>query len=293
MKAAHSAAALGSILFALASPPTAAEAPAAPAAKAEDSRPHWDKDVQVLEPKAVAILKAASARLASARTLSFTAVIADEAQSRLGPPLLYASRSDVVLQRPDRLRIITTGAAPRSDLYLNGTKLSAYVPADGLLAQASVPPTIDGALEAAHHLAHVYFPFTDLIVADPYGDLAPDLRLAFYIGKSEAIGGVATDMVAYATDEVFIQAWIGIDDKLPRRLRAIYMTDGGNLRHEMELSNWKINPQLPASAFALPAAARNAKAIPFARPGASAPAAAKAGAPAAPAPTNAAPAPQK
>ncbi len=258
-------------------PPTV---PAPLAAKPEATRRHWAKEVQVLEPKAVEILKAASARLAAARTLSFTAVIADEAPSRLGPPLLYASRSEVALQRPDRLRVVTSGAGPRSDVYVNGTKLSAYVPAEGLLAQAAVPPTLDGALEAADHIGHIYFPFADLIVADPYADLAPDLRLAFYIGKSEAVGGVATDMVAYATDDVFIQAWIGVDDKLPRRLRAIYLMDGGSLRHEMELSSWKINPQLPASTFALPAAARNAKPIAFGRPGLSA-----VTAPAKPAPT--------
>jgi hypothetical protein len=243
----------------------AADEPAVAATPAP-TRHRWAPEAQVLEPKAIEILKAASARLGGARTLSFTAVIADEAPSRLGPPLLYASRSDVVLQRPDRLRVVTTGAGPRSDLLINGTELSAFAPTEGLLAQAKVPPTIDGALEAAHRLAHIYFPFTDIVVADPYGDLAPDLRLAFYIGRTQAVGGVETDMIAYATDEVFIQAWIGVEDRLPRRFRAIYLMDGGNLRHEMELSGWRVDPTLPASTFTLPAAARKAKPIPFERP---------------------------
>lgn len=245
----------------------AAESPAA-AANVAPSGHHWAPEAQVLEPKALEILKATSRRLAAARTLAFTAVIADEAPSRLGPPLLYASRSDVSLQRPDRLRIVSSGAGPRSEILVNGTELSAWAPAEGLLAQAKVPPTIDGALEAAHRLAHVYFPFSDVVVADPYGDLAPDLRLAFYIGRSGAVGGVETDMIAYATDEVFIQAWIGVEDRLPRRFRAIYLMDGGNLRHEMELSGWKVDPRLPAATFTLPPAARKARAIPFERPAA-------------------------
>lgn len=243
----------------------AADEPAV-AANPAPTRHRWAPEAQVLEPKAIEILKATSARLAGARTLSFTAVIADEAPSRLGPPLLYASRSDVVLQRPDRLRVVTTGAGPRSDLLVNGTELSAFAPAEGLLARAKVPPTIDGALEAAHRLAQIYYPFADIVVADPYGDLAPDLRLAFYIGRTQAVGGVETDMIAYATDEVFIQAWIGVEDRLPRRFRAIYLMDGGNLRHEMELSGWRVDPKLPASTFTLPAAARTAKPIPFERP---------------------------
>jgi hypothetical protein len=226
----------------------------------------WAPEAQVLEPRAVEILKATSKRLAAARTLAFTAVIADEAPSRLGPPLLYASRADVALQRPDRIRIVSTGAGPRSEIYVNGTELSAWSPAEGLIARAQIPPGIDAALEAAHRIAHVYFPFADIVVADPYGDLAPDLRLAFYIGRTGAVGGVETDMIAYATDEVFVQAWIGVEDRLPRRLRAIYLMDGGNLRHEMELSGWKVDPKFPPSTFALPAEARKAKSIPFERP---------------------------
>jgi len=246
-------------------PARAADAPAVEG-KAAPPGHRWAPEAKVLEPRAVAILKAASARLASARTLGFTAIIADEAPSRLGPPLLYASRADVALQRPDRIRIVSSGAGPRSEIFVNGTELSAWSPAEGLIARAQVPPSIDGALEAAHRIAHVYFPFADLVVADPWGDLAPDLRLAFHVGRTGAVGGVETDIVAYATDEVFVQAWIGVEDRLPRRLRAIYLMDGGNLRHEMELSGWKVDPTFPASTFTLPAEALKAKAIPFERP---------------------------
>ena len=249
----------------IALPARAADAPAAPGT-AGPAGHHWAPEAQVLEPKAVAILKAASERLASARTLAFTAIIADEAPSRLGPPLLYASRADVALKRPDRIRIVSSGAGPRSEILMNGAELSAWSPAEGLVARAQVPPSIEGALEAAHRMAHVYFPFADLVVADPYGDLARDLRLAFFIGRTHSVGGVETDMIAYATDEVFVQAWIGVEDRLPRRFRAIYLMDGGNLRHEMELSGWKIDPKLPSSTFTLPAAARKAKVIPFERP---------------------------
>jgi hypothetical protein len=186
-------------------PALAADEPI-PAGKAAQAGHRWAPEAQVLEPKAVAILKATSARLAAARTLAFTAVIADESPSRFGPPLLYPSRADVALQRPDRIRILSSRAGPRSEIFVNGTELSAWSPAEGLIARAQVPPSIDGALEAAHRIAHVYFPFADIVVADPYGDLAPHLRLAFHIGRTRAVGDVETDMIAYATDEVFVQA---------------------------------------------------------------------------------------
>ena len=66
--------------------------------------------------------------------------------------------------------------------------------------------------------------------------------MAFYIGQSKVIGGITTDMVAFVNDNVLVQIWIGADDKLPRMLRAIYRDDPQHLRHQMELSNWKLEP---------------------------------------------------
>src|SRR6266496_6838057 len=70
-----------------------------------------------LEPRAIALLKAASDRLAAARSLSFTAVEIFEHPSRHGHPLAYATKSDVTLQRPDRLRVIISGDGPASEFY--------------------------------------------------------------------------------------------------------------------------------------------------------------------------------
>src|ERR1700676_2833499 len=80
-------------------------------------------------------------------------------------------------------------------------------------------------LEEADHSAAIYFPFSDVIVTDPYKDLSEGLRVAFYIGQSVVVGGTTTDMVAYANDNVFLQIWIGADDHLPRMLRAVFRDD--------------------------------------------------------------------
>src|SRR5208337_1338564 len=48
-----------------------------------------------LEPKALAILKASSERLAAAHTMSFTAVETYESPSRQGYPLVFANKFEV------------------------------------------------------------------------------------------------------------------------------------------------------------------------------------------------------
>jgi len=219
----------------------------------------------VLEPKAIDVLEASSRRLAAARTMSFTAVSSYESPSRPGPPLLYTTRSTVILQRPDKLRVVTPGDGPASEFYYNGKTMVAFSPAENLVAVAEAPPTIDAALEAAYHTAAIYFPFTDAMVADPYGDIAKNLELAFYIGQSHVIGGTKTDMVAYASHGVFVQIWIGAEDKLPRMARAVFRNDPLRLRHQVEFSEWQLDRAVPAGTFASSRAA-TAKRIPFAHP---------------------------
>ena len=76
---------------------------------------------------------------------------------------------------------------------------------------------------------------------------------------------MTTDMVAIANKDVFLQIWIGASDKLPRRIRAVYAADPLRLRHQMDLTDWTLNPDAPAGAFDSQAA-RAARRIPFQRP---------------------------
>jgi hypothetical protein len=197
--------------------------------------------------------------------MRFTAVVTYESPSRLGTPLAYTTRSEVTLQRPDKLRVITPGDGPASAFYYDGKTMVAFAPAENLVAVAEAPPTIDAALQVAYDAAAIYFPFTDVIVADPYKAIADGLILAFYIGPSSVVGGTTTDMVAYANNEVFVQMWIGTEDKLPRMLRAVYRADQAHLRHQLELSNWQLDPAVPADAFATTSAG-SATPMPFAHP---------------------------
>jgi hypothetical protein len=192
-------------------------------------------------------------------------VVTYESPCRFGTPLAYTTKSDVTLQRPDKLRVITSADGPASEFYYNGKTMVAFAPAENLVAVAGAPPTIDAALKSAYDSAAIYYPFTDVIVADPYKDMSDGLILAFYIGQSKVVGGTTTDMVAYANNDVFVQIWIGAEDKLPRMVRAVYRDDEARLRHQLEFSNWQLDLSVPADAFAS-ASAGSAKPMPFAHP---------------------------
>jgi hypothetical protein len=218
-----------------------------------------------LEPKAIAILKAMGDRLVAARSLSFTAISTYESPSVIGPPIVYTTRSEVTLQRPDRLQVITLGDGPASEFYFDGKAIAAFSPAENLVAIAEAPATLDEALALAYNSAAIYFPFTDVIVSDPYKDIAEGLKVAFVVGQSKVVGGTTTDIIVAANDKVFAQIWIGAEDKLPRMIRAVYRDDPSRLRHQVEFLNWQLNPSIAADTFT-PARIKKARPIPFARP---------------------------
>lgn len=249
------------LLLLVAAVPAVAKDAAKPPAKA----PEAPTVVPVVEPKALDILKAMSAKLAAARTLRFTAVSSWESPSLPGPALLYFTKSDVALRRPDRLRIVSPGDGAPFEFYYDGKTMTAYAPAEDLVAVADAPPTVDAMLQAAFRSAAIYFPFTDVLVADPYADLSQGLTWAFVVGQSQVVGGVTTDIVAIANDDVFVQLWIGAEDRLPRLGRAVFRRDPSRLRQEVAFSDWRLEGAVADDAFTS-AKAASAKRIAFARP---------------------------
>ena len=255
-----------------------------PAAKAKAKVP------LLIEQRAIDLIKATSTRLASAKGVGFTAIVDIEYPSKLGPPLAFPVRYDVAMQRPDKLRVLQSGAGPANEFYYDGKAILAYAPEANVVAVADAPPTLEAALKFAYDKAAIYYPFTDLLLPDPYAAMTDKVLHAFYIGASGAVGGVPTEAVAWATNDVFIQMWVGTEDKLPRRIRAMFASDPLKLRHDMQLSNWQIEVNHAADTFASQKA-QSAQRITFGKPVAVAPppgtkAAPKAAKPAKPAPSQ-------
>lgn len=229
------------------------------------SHPAPPPEHPAIEPAALESLKAASNRLAAAKALSFTAVTTYEHPARTGQPLYYTTRSEVVFQRPNKLRVITPGDGSPSEFYYDGKVIAAYAPAVDLVAVADAPPTLEAALKEANEKAAIYFPFAEILVADPYANLAEHLTSAFLVGQSKVVGGTVTDIVAFANDNVQAQIWIGVEDGLPRMIRAVYPKEPGQGRTEVEFSNWHVDADVAPAEFTTPHAATSPR-MGFARP---------------------------
>ncbi len=241
-----------------------APAPASPPPAAEPAQPA--PPAPALEPRAIEILRAASQKLASARTMGFTAVSTYERAARNGQPLYYSSIHEVTLARPDKLRVVTPGDGTPDEFTYDGKTMMAYVPSKNVVAVAGAPPTIDKLLDQAWEKAAIYFPFADVLASDPYTELSKTLKSAFYVGRSIAVGGVPTDMIALAGDEVAAEVWIGVADHLPRQIRVVYANEPAHARYQTVFSDWRLNIPVYPAMFTNPKALK-AEHIDFAPPG--------------------------
>jgi hypothetical protein len=126
--------------------------------------------------------------------MSFTAVTTYESRAGNGQPLYFTTLSAVEVQRPNKLRVITRGDDPTSEFYFDGKTMMAYSPAADFVAVAGAPATIGETITAAYDKAAIFFPFADLIVADPYKNLSEGLTSAFLVGQSHVVGDGANGM---------------------------------------------------------------------------------------------------
>jgi hypothetical protein len=235
-----------------------AETVTPPAAGEEAAHP-------AVEPAALDILKAASEKLASAKSISFHALGAFDVPARNGQPLFYFSRSDVLLARPNKLRVIVPGDGPPSEFYFDGSTVAVLTPKEDLIALAAVPGNVEEMLGKIYEKAGIYFPFVDFLVSDPYKALTTGLTSAFVIGKSTLVGGTTTDVLSISDENVHLQIWIGAEDKLPRLIWATDASSADKPRHMVEFSDWKLNGDVAGESFA-PKRTATTKEIPFARP---------------------------
>jgi hypothetical protein len=249
------------VLFALA--PAHSQQPVPPAMPPPPNHP-------AIEPGALDRLKAACQRLAGAKTMSFTAITTYVSPASNGQPLYYSTLSAVEVQRPNKLRVVTPGDGPASEFYFDGKTMMAYSPAADFVAVVDAPATIDEAVAAAYDKAAIYFPFADLIVADPYKNLSEGLTSAFFVGQSHVVGDTVTDMIAIANDHVQAEVLIGVNVGLPRMMHVLYPTDPAKSRYEIQFSNWHLNEPTKDADFTS-AQAMKAQRIQFSRPDASAP----------------------
>lgn len=221
---------------------------------------------QSIDPAALALIRETSDKLAAAKSISFVTRGAFDVPARNGQPLFYFTRSEVLMVRPDKLRVIVPGDGPASEFYFDGKTIAAFQPYTDFVATMDAPGTLESALETIYKKAGLYFPFVDFIVADPYETLTAGLTSAFVIGTSKVVAETETKIVSLSNKDTHLQIWIGAEDKLPRLVWATPIGRPKEPRHMVEFSDWKLTGETDTAETFAPKTKESTQTIPFGLP---------------------------
>lgn len=207
------------------------------------------KGIPAVEPAAIELIRGMTNTLAAAKSLEFDAVVQAEFPSIDGIAVMYLTGAHMAMQRPNKFDVKITGNGPDHEVLYNGKQLFAYVPTNNVVAVADSPDTIDATAAFAYQKAGLYFPGDDLILSNPFEHVTRGMTDAFVVGKTKLVGGVETNIIVMAGNDMQGQIWIGVKDKLPYMASWVYLGDKSRPRTTLTYKNWKLNGQIPASTF--------------------------------------------
>jgi hypothetical protein len=193
------------------------------------------------------VLSSLSSHLGGLQRFSVEYAAVDEVITEQGQKLQFLHSGSLMVQRPDRLHAVRSGASGTSEVFLNGREMFMF----GRQAQAylQLPATsIAAAIDAVHDLGFDA-PGADLLVARPFDNAIIDVTSGTHVGMT-FIEGVEVHHLAFRGADVDWQIWVTTGDRpLPIRYVITSKAMTGAPQYTLHLRNWNLAPQISAGAF--------------------------------------------
>ena len=220
------------------------------AAEAKTKKASTAAAASKIDPRATEIVQRMAARIVAADRLSLSGEVAWDVVQADGQTLEFGATREVVLQRPDRLRVdmdLREGGQRR--LLYDGKQIVLEDLAHNVYAiDPHTGPVDDMAVFVAKRLG-VPVALAEFLSPDLPKLLSENLESASYVGES-TISGVRCDHVALRNDSVGMQLWIGQGDSLPRRITITYEREVGRPQFRARFSAWDLSPKITDATFA-------------------------------------------
>jgi hypothetical protein len=207
--------------------------------------------VQAQEDSAFKILKAMSDYLVGQKVISAALdtdieVITPELQK-----IQFASSGQLLLNRPEKLRVSRTGGYADVELLYDGSKFTIYDKYHKVLAQRDVSGSVDQLIDRLRSEAMIEAPGADLLLSNPYEALTMDVLDAKHIGRG-VVDGVECEHLAFRYQDTDSQIWIEAGSRpVPRKYVITSKAVTGGPQYTLRIKDWKTDEQLSADAFTL------------------------------------------
>lgn len=208
------------------------------------------------EAQAREILKAMTDYLAAQPSLSFDVDSSMEVVTTDDQKLAIASSSSIVMQRPDKIRLLRRGGFATVEMIFDGKTLSVLNREANVYGQSDLPGTVDQLVDTLRDKYRRPLPAADLLGADADRVLLADVTGVTDLG-SGVIRGQECDHLAFRAAEVDWQIWIAQGDvPHPCRFVITSKTVAGWPEYTLEFSAWGSGAAGPTFAFEAPVGAK-------------------------------------
>ena len=200
--------------------------------------------------RAMAVLQRATAALSQAQGFSVTVDIGFDAVQDSGRKIEFGETRQIVLRRPDRLRVdATTRDGAQSTILFDGKDITIVHPQENVYATAARPGSVDEAIAYFVHDLGMRFPLAEMLTSQLAQRLPEQVRIADYV-EAASIAGVPCDHLALRGDETDMQVWVAQGQQpLPRRVVITYRHADGRPQFWAQFSDWNLAPEAPDALF--------------------------------------------
>jgi hypothetical protein len=196
------------------------------------------------------ILKAMSDYLHNQKVIAFNfdsdvEVVTPEMQK-----IQFANSGQVLLSRPDKLRVSRAGGYTDVEFVFDGKTASMLGRNLNAYAQVDLPGTAAQMLDRLRQMTPLGMPGADLFAAKSVDDIVGDTYETRLIGYG-VVDGTDCYHLAMRGPEVDWQLWIESGDRpIPRKYVITSKTTAGAPQYTLLVRDWKVNQTLAEDAFA-------------------------------------------
>ena len=193
-----------------------------------------------------------------AKELSLTAKIIRAYLDQSGQPLHIFHTLKVVVRRPDRLSVQSTGDDGSHDLFYDGKSVSVFFPDSKQYAVIAARGDIPSALNEVVGKLNVDFPLVDFFTEAPDKSFLSGVTAGWQVGTTKIDGVECRHLFFSQRGGIDLELWVENNEAaIPHRLIATYRLLPGQPEFIAEFANWDaaVHPSEAEFTFQPPASA--------------------------------------
>ena len=203
-----------------------------------------------IAPQAERILSAACQYPAEAPFFTLNAEVWREHVNASGQKLQFSRTVSMDVKRPNRLHMEIASPHSQRGFWYDGKSMTILDRDAGLFSMATMPNTLDAALDQARDQFGIDLPLVDLAVSDPYKNATAKVMKGTYYGLSPVLG-VNCHHLAFTQQNVDWQIWIQ-DGPQPfiRKFVIVHKDEEGAPEFTALITRWDMTQRIADGDFA-------------------------------------------